>query len=526
MKTPVFKPIQTRQTSSSKIKKGKQTARVIFPQVHSKPNIHVEEVALSKPESHVEKKTFISKKDFDEFRDEEQVVDIEADIPNVDEEGLGQSRQHFSPDVVQSSDNISNGTKQKHTDKDPDIQNMDYVGTERSPQRLSSEVDQKLKANLLGTKTSDEKIDEIILSGSQFTIPGEMLPSLYAYQIQSIIIHPSANRQEEFHHENLDAKTSETVIEDHSQMNRGITDLSSKSLMNSEVELATEEQVRTPPNTQEERKSGSLQEGKIRNSKDAFGVETVEDKNWFYMMGFADHTWTDSHIDVCLYYLRKKLKYGPHSSYKNEPNKSYKYSTVDCNFMNIIRSLKDVYSMDHQNLNAGGQEHYLIEYINGSTCMLQCHGIQHIFLYDSYEFGGHYAAVLAEIEKIVKIILLCLQACDFYVKKGIDLQNHSRYKDKEFSDMFDVLFEDDLPQQPSGSLDCGVFMVMYAECISYSHKVIAIEFDPNALRTRYAALLWDYGIQKQEANAISDAKAPLRPARQSRITSVTEVVDV
>ncbi|KAF3626571.1 hypothetical protein FXO38_29179 [Capsicum annuum] len=310
MKTPVFKPIQTRQTSSSKIKKGKQTARVIFPQ--------------------------------------EQVVDIEADIPNVDEEGLGQSRQYFSPDVVQSSDNISNGTKQKHTDKDPDIQNMDYVGTERSPQRLSSEVDQKLKANLLGTK---------------------------------------------------------------------------------------------------ERKSGSLQEGKIRNSKDAFGVETVEDKNWFYMMGFADHTWTDSHIDVCLYYLRKKLKYGPHT-------------------------------------------------------------------------------VLAEIEKIVKIILLCLQACDFYVKKGIDLQNHSRYKDKEFSDMFDVLFEDDLPQQPSGSLDCGVFMVMYAECISYSHKVIAIEFDPNALRTRYAALLWDYGIQKQEANAISDAKAPLRPARQSRITSVTEVVDV
>ncbi|PHU20978.1 hypothetical protein BC332_12129 [Capsicum chinense] len=109
---------------------------------------------------------------------------------------------------------------------------------------------------------------------------------------------------------------------------------------------------------------------------------------------------------------------------------------------------------------------------------------------------GHYATVLAEIEKIEKIISLCLQACDFYVKKGIDHQNHPRYKDKESSDMFDVLFEDDLPQQPSGSLDCGVFMVMYAECLSYGHKVIASEFDPNALRTRYAALLWDYGIQK------------------------------
>ncbi|XP_047258693.1 uncharacterized protein LOC124890876 [Capsicum annuum] len=70
-----------------------------------------------------------------------------------------------------------------------------------------------------------------------------MLPNLNAYQ------HSSVNRQEE--HEILDAKTSETVIEDHAQMNRGITDLSSNSLVNSEVKLATEEQVRTPSNTQE-----------------------------------------------------------------------------------------------------------------------------------------------------------------------------------------------------------------------------------------------------------------------------------
>ncbi|PHT50304.1 hypothetical protein CQW23_10051 [Capsicum baccatum] len=198
------------------------------------------------------------------------------------------------------------------------------------------------------------------------------------------------------------------------------------------------------------------------------------------------------HIDVCFYYLRKKSKYGPHSSYKNEPNKSYKYSTVDCNFMNVIRSLNDVYSMDAQNLK------------DGERC---------IFLYDSYESNGHYVVVLAKIEKIAKIIPLCLQACDFYVNKGIDHQSHPRYKDKESSDMFDVLFQDDLPQQPNGSLDCGVFIVMYAECLSYGHKVIASEFDPNAFRTRYAALLWDYGIRKQEANSISDVEAPVRTAR-------------
>ncbi|KAF3626929.1 hypothetical protein FXO38_28994 [Capsicum annuum] len=136
-----------------------------------------------------------------------------------------------------------------------------------------------------------------------------------------------------------------------------------------------------------------------------------------------------------------------------------------------------------------------------------------IFLYDSYESSGHYAAVLAEIEKIEKIIPLFLQGCDFYSKKGIDLQNHPRYKYKDSSDKFDVLIEDDLPQQPSGSLDCGVFMVMYAKYLSYRHKVITTEFDPNALRTRYVALLRDCGIRKKEVNAISDVKAPLRPAK-------------
>ncbi|PHT32388.1 hypothetical protein CQW23_28725 [Capsicum baccatum] len=208
--------------------------------------------------------------------------------------------------------------------------------------------------------------------------------------------------------------------------------------------------------------------------------------------------------------------------------------------------------MIHQNPNAGGQEHHLIEYINGFRMHVAVpwHTVEDIFilvnikekhhwvltvllfsercifLYDSYESSGYYAVVLAEIEKIAKIILLCLHACDFYVKQGIDLQNHPRYKEKESLDTFDVLFEDDFPQQPSGSLDCGVFMVTYVECLSYGHKVIATEFNPNALRTRYDALLWNYGIRKQEANAISDVEEPLRHARQNRITSVTEVFDV
>ncbi|PHT58685.1 hypothetical protein CQW23_01048 [Capsicum baccatum] len=112
-----------------------------------------------------------------------------------------------------------------------------------------------------------------------------------------------------------------------------------------------------------------------------------------------------------------------------------------------------------------------------------------IFLYDLYESSSHCAIVLAEIEKLDEIILLCLQACTFYEKKGIDLHNHPRYTDKDLADLFDVLFEEDLTQQSSGSLDCGLSMVTYTEYLCYGKRVPSIEFNPNTLRTRYATLL-------------------------------------
>ena len=52
------------------MKKGKKTVRVMFPQVQSKTDSHVEEVVVSKRKSHVEKEVFISKKVFDAFCDE------------------------------------------------------------------------------------------------------------------------------------------------------------------------------------------------------------------------------------------------------------------------------------------------------------------------------------------------------------------------------------------------------------------------------------------------------------------------
>ncbi|PHU07361.1 hypothetical protein BC332_23850 [Capsicum chinense] len=372
MKTPIFKSIPTRQVAYSKTKKEKQTTRVIFPQVQSKADSHIKEVAVSKPKSHVEKEAFISNKIFDAFCAEQQ-----------------------------------------HEDTDLEAQHMDYAGVKISPQQFSSTVDHNLSGNQDATKgCTDLHPDKINIEiDSQHLILDELLQSI-----------------------NLDYNLFEKIVHHVRQ------------------------------------------------------------------------------IDVCFYYLRKKSKYDLNSgricAHLNEYINGFRmHAAVPWHMV------EDIYIL----FNIKEKCHWVLAFLSFSE--------RFIFLYDSYESSGHYSAVFAEIEKLAAIIPLCLQQPDFYIKKGIDVENHSRYKDKDSSHMFDVLFQENLPQQSSESLDCGLYMVTYAECLPYDHKVLANEFDPNALRIRYAALLWDYETQKQDTNAHSDVEEPLRPARQSRITSVTEVFD-
>ncbi|PHU14233.1 hypothetical protein BC332_15438 [Capsicum chinense] len=210
------------------------------------------------------------------------------------------------------------------------------------------------------------------------------------------------------------------------------------------------------------------------------------------------------HIDVCFYYQRKKSKY--------DPNTSYKYSTIDCNFMNIINSVLVVYRIDDDSLNVGGKEYHLNEYINGFRmhATVPWHTVDHIsisinvkvkhhwvlavisfndrciYVYDSLSSAGHDVGVLAEVEK----------------------------------------FAEDLPQQPSGSLDCGLYMVTYAEYLTFGDLVSPVDFDPDMIRTRYASILWNYGMKKEEENAQSDDEAPMRPPREIGLTEDTEIHEI
>ncbi|PHT93713.1 hypothetical protein T459_01595 [Capsicum annuum] len=523
--------------------------------VQSKADSHVEEVAASKRESHVEKEKFISKKVFDAFREE--------------------VRQEFK------------GVREEFT---------------RVRQLVKKKLKKMVKA-IEHSKIIDEKLDDTNLSDSQFTIPDELLPSLNAYLKVSTTRHPLTTLEEEQIDEYFNDKKFEFVVQEHCQDETVLPDsqdtipddllptlnvYSSKSIIvhpsaNREIQTPISRlRIRRPSKFKESpytMKFGSAAEsskGHIRifPQKHPFvyhpidgivdtkivnklGIGFLKTFSMFMLKANAENLMAGGHMTHVYEYINKFCMHAAVPWHTVEDiyisvNIKEKYHWVlailyfseRCIFLygsyessghysavlDVIEKLAVIIPLCLEHCDFYVKKGIYVEnhprYKDKDSSDMFDVLFQENFPQQLSRIFGHYEVVLAEIEKIAKIIPLCLQACDFYVKKEIDHQSHPRYKDKESSDMFDVLFQDDLPQQPSGSLDCGVFMVMYAECVSYGHKVIASEFDPNAFRTRYAALLWDYGIQKQEANTISDVEAPVRPARQSRITSVTEVVDV
>ncbi|PHU08959.1 hypothetical protein BC332_20819 [Capsicum chinense] len=61
---------------------------------------------------------------------------------------------------------------------------------------------------------------------------------------------------------------------------------------------------------------------------------------------------------------------------------------------------------------------------------------------------------------------------------------------------FDVDYVENIPQQASDSLDCGIFVCAYAQILSEGVQVHSCGFDSACQRARYASLLWHYGVEK------------------------------
>ncbi|PHT33844.1 hypothetical protein CQW23_25644 [Capsicum baccatum] len=99
-------------------------------------------------------------------------------------------------------------------------------------------------------------------------------------------------------------------------------------------------------------------------------------------------------------------------------------------------------------------------------------------------------------------------------KVPTDWSTIEAYRDK-MANPFDVQYVDGIAQQTIGSLDCGPFVVAYAEYLSDQLQVPNDGLDAGLLRKRYVSLLWKYGEAKAQKPYATDVKHPRRPKPNS-----------
>ncbi|PHT62948.1 hypothetical protein T459_33235 [Capsicum annuum] len=361
------------------------------------------------------------------LEDKQQHEDTDLEAQQMDYAGVKISPQQFNPIVDQNLGENQDATK-GCTDLHPDKTNIEIDSQHLIPDELlqSINLDYNLSEKIVhhDVRITDEKINKTNLSDSQFTISDELLPSLSAYRRESITTDPSATREEEPSNEYFNDKKSKSVVQDHCQKNKENVGSSSKPYMHGEVDLGTEEQIMTTPKIQELTTDEQRYLPVWHDSQNTIPDELLPSLNVYSSKSIIVHPSRELQIPL------QKLRIREPSKFKESPY-TMKFGSA---------AVEDIYIP----VNIKEKHHWVLAILSFSE---RC-----IFLYDSYESSGHYPAVLAEIEKLAGIILLCLQQSDFYINKGIDVENHPRYKDKDSADMFDVLFQENLPQQPSGSL--------------------------------------------------------------------------
>ncbi|MCD9641876.1 hypothetical protein HAX54_028357 [Datura stramonium] len=155
----------------------------------------------------------------------------------------------------------------------------------------------------------------------------------------------------------------------------------------------------------------------------------------------------------------------------------------------------DKYAEEDYASSAAKEEDLICEYING------------------YRSVGHDVVVKYEIDKLSQLLPIYLSTINFYHKKGITSSSHPRYNIQTPSDAFELIYVDNIPQQKSGSIDCGLFVIAYAEFLIGGEGIPNSSIDAELLRNRYASILWDYLTKKIEADSMSDDEASPRKIR-------------
>ncbi|XP_069148983.1 uncharacterized protein [Solanum lycopersicum] len=245
---------------------------------------------------------------------------------------------------------------------------------------------------------------------------------------------------------------------------------------------------------------------KYRSRSSSFGFTMMDfvvafpmNKNWFYAMSQPNKCWSDEHIDVIFYYLRKKSKLCSMDQYR--------YTTTHCLFMSHVKNCYDRYYMDDDDDSLTTQEHI------DRTSVVSVHE-RLIRVFDS-SISTRKQTIPHEIKMLSKMLPSYLLDSGFFEEnERTKFANCQAYKDNNNGSLlepqvpFMIKFAQDIPTQESDSLDCRLYVTAFADYISDQINISYADFNPDYLRQRYGVLLWSYGSEKAKCGYVSDNDDP------------------
>uniref|UniRef100_M1CLN1 Ulp1 protease family, C-terminal catalytic domain containing protein n=1 Tax=Solanum tuberosum TaxID=4113 RepID=M1CLN1_SOLTU len=242
-------------------------------------------------------------------------------------------------------------------------------------------------------------------------------------------------------------------------------------------------------------------EDKYRGKSALFGFDHMDfvvacpaDKNWFYTMSYPMKCWTDQeHID------------------RGVTVSAYERSIKDIISGFSIPATLPWHLVDevYIPINCGEDFHWVLAVVVLKERLIR--------VYDS-SMRSRKKVYAEEIKKLSVMLPNYLHDSGFFDKTGrTDWASMEAYKDKENGELlgpqqsFEVEYAQDIMQQQSDSLDCGMYVADFAEYLSDEISIPSISFRSDYLRNRYAILLWKYGVDKFKAGYVSDNDDPTRP---------------
>ncbi|XP_075103540.1 uncharacterized protein LOC142178108 [Nicotiana tabacum] len=264
-------------------------------------------------------------------------------------------------------------------------------------------------------------------------------------------------------------------------------------------------------------------------------VEKVDKKEWFYSFAHPGGVLNGSHIDVIMYYLRKRGKYGPN------PNNT-RFTTTDCLFKSKIVQIYDKFisSPPEKKYSVIKPDDDVAEYILGYRLLANVawdevdyvimpmnivenfHWLlivfdivdRQLYVYDSMVSSHHHNAVESCVDKFSIIIPLYLSCTGFYGKrKNIDFKTTKAYIEKPVTDPLNTV---------DGCRDSTANGRITYVCIGDLSIPSEDLSDIDQHRRRYGALLWDYATKKQEDGSISESEVTGRLARRKGAPTLNE----